>query len=684
MQGDPSSRRAPSEPKPSKIGAWLSWALRFESPAIQIAFTCLFFVSVVGLMTLNLGLEEPTLELGEVGLPAATDIKAQRDYTYEEVDAKATEQRRDEAAASVPSVYDYHLEYKEQRVEQLRRSFADARRALAEAEDAWLSKEQEDTPSSPPRSPSEREVLAFRVKAAEPLRAQFEHGLQEVLEDADFQAFAQEGFSPKVEEALVGLVDEGMTPRVVTSRRLLEAAGEQGILLRRLQGEEVTQTLKIVDFSQTFLDLGDIRRQLELEGPQAVKGLGSAELRGAVVRGAVRLVQPNTVYNPVETERRRQEARGTQDELRVVLSFRRGQNIVDRGHIINARHVKIVQEMEATNQDSRLAMAQVVVGTLLAVLAILGTVYVFSRKTIRKFNPKPRDMVLLGSTILLELALLQGTRMLLESLDHGWKVQPSVFWYGVPVALGAMLVRMVLNSETALVYSAPLAVLAGLMMDQSVGFSLFVLVSSVMGARAVGHACQRMDLVKAGLVAGLVNVPVVGALALLSGEAMTRGTLWGMAAGFAGGVLSGLLVNAILPIVEAVFRYTTDIKLLELADLNHPALKELILKAPGSYHHSVLVGTLAKEACEAIRANPLLARVGAYYHDIGKGRNPQYFAENMRAGHNPHDKLKPHMSALIIKAHVKDGLELARQHGLPQEIQDFIAMHHGTTLISYF
>jgi putative nucleotidyltransferase with HDIG domain len=97
-----------------------------------------------------------------------------------------------------------------------------------------------------------------------------------------------------------------------------------------------------------------------------------------------------------------------------------------------------------------------------------------------------------------------------------------------------------------------------------------------------------------------------------------------------------------------------------------------------------LVGTLAKEACEAIRANPLLARVGAYYHDIGKGRNPQYFAENMRAGHNPHDKLKPHMSALIIKAHVKDGLELARQHGLPQEIQDFIAMHHGTTLISYF
>jgi membrane-associated HD superfamily phosphohydrolase len=178
MQGDPSSRRAPSEPKPSKVGAWLSWALRFESPAIQIAFTCLFFVSVVGLMTLNLGLEEPTLELGEVGLPAATDIKAQRDYTYEEVDAKATEQRRDEAAASVPSVYDYHLEYKEQRVEQLRRSFADARRALAEAEDAWLSKEQEDTPSSPPRSPSEREVLACRVKAAEPLRAQFEHGLQ--------------------------------------------------------------------------------------------------------------------------------------------------------------------------------------------------------------------------------------------------------------------------------------------------------------------------------------------------------------------------------------------------------------------------------------------------------------------------------------------------------------------------
>jgi len=685
MQGDPSSRKASSEAKLSaKVGGWFSGALRFESPAVQIAFTCLFFVSVVGLMTLNLGLGGPTLEIGEVGLPAATDIKAQRDYTYEEVDARATEQKRDEAAAAVPSVYDYHIEYREQRVEQLRRSFADARRALSEAEDEWLNKGQETRPEAPPRSPSEREVLAFRVKAAEPLRAQFEHGLQEVLEDADFQAMAQEGFSPKVEEALVGLVDEGMSPRVVTSRRLLEAAGEQGILLRRLQGEEVTQTLKIVDFSQTFLDLGDIRRQLELEGPQALKGLGPPELRQAVVRSAVRLVQPNTVYNPAETERRRQEARGSQDELRVVLSFRRGQNIVDRGHIISARHVKIVQEMEAGTQDGRLVMAQVAVGTLFAVLAILGTVYVFSRKTIRKFNPRPRDMVLLGSAILLELALLQGTRLLLESLDHGWSVHPSMLWYGVPVALGAMLVRMVINSETALVYSAPLAVLAGLTMDQSVGFSLYVLVSSVIGARAVGHACQRMDLVKAGLMVGLVNVPVVGALALLSGQALSMGTVWAMVAGFAGGVLSGLLVNAILPVVEALFRYTTDIKLLELADLNHPALKELILKAPGSYHHSVLVGTLAKEACEAIRANPLLARVGAYYHDIGKGRNPQYFAENMRAGHNPHDKLKPHMSALIIKAHVKDGLELARQHGLPQEIQDFIAMHHGTTLISYF
>jgi putative nucleotidyltransferase with HDIG domain len=154
--------------------------------------------------------------------------------------------------------------------------------------------------------------------------------------------------------------------------------------------------------------------------------------------------------------------------------------------------------------------------------------------------------------------------------------------------------------------------------------------------------------------------------------------------GFCGGIASGFVVSSILPVFEAGFAYTTDIKLLELANLNHPLLRELILRSPGSYHHSMMVGSLCEAAAEEIGCNSLLARVGAYYHDIGKSKNPGYFAENQKFGENPHDKLKPNMSALIIKAHVKDGIEMARQQRLPKEIIAFIEQHHGTSLISYF
>ena len=152
---------------------------------------------------------------------------------------------------------------------------------------------------------------------------------------------------------------------------------------------------------------------------------------------------------------------------------------------------------------------------------------------------------------------------------------------------------------------------------------------------------------------------------------------------FGSGILSAALALSIMPIVEFVFRYTTELKLLELANLNHPALKKLLVEAPGSYHHSIMVGALV-EAAEEIGANSLLARVMAYYHDLGKGRNAPYFIENQREGINPHNKLKASMSAMIIKRHVTDGIEIAKRHKLGEPILAGIAQHHGTTLIQYF
>ena len=152
----------------------------------------------------------------------------------------------------------------------------------------------------------------------------------------------------------------------------------------------------------------------------------------------------------------------------------------------------------------------------------------------------------------------------------------------------------------------------------------------------------------------------------------------------AGGVLSSMLVLGFTPIVEGLFRYTTDIKLLELANLDNPLLKDLTLQAPGTYHHSVIVGSLVEAAAKSVSANPLLARVSAYYHDVGKLKKPLYFIENVGGLENKHDHLSPSMSSLILISHVKDGVELARENRLGERITRIIQQHHGTGLISYF
>lgn len=700
MTGDHQSRRRglrlrkPEDSSKSRLG----------SPVVQIAFFFGFLVAVVLLTTLNLGVSSPTLSESSIGVPADADIRATRDYTYEEVDERASARRRDEAAKKVPSVYDHHIEYREQLLDKVRRAFGDARRSLMDAEKAWTAEKTASAPKPPPpnpeiqgdpapapelaaplrKPPTEEEVRAFRVKTAEQERDKFDLGLQTIISDEDFARLAEDGFSPTSQEALEGMINHVMLQRVVPNLRLLEAEGRRGVTLRRVHTDEAEQIHTILDFSQGFLDAGSVQREISRHAPQLLRGLSDAPLRRALIQVASQLATPNTTYNHPETERLRSEARDAQDDLRVVLNFRKGQIIVDRGHIVTERHVRIVEQMEGSG-DLRVTLAQVMIGTMLVILSLLVVMYIFSRATIRKFKPEPRDLILIGSVVVFVLAMLEGTRLALISISGSWSVlTPDVFYYGVPLALGAMIVRMVLNSETALVYSIIIAVLSGLALDQSLTFAVFALVTSLAGARAVGKICQRMDLVKAGVWVGGVNVVMVLAVFLLQGQVFSTSVVWALLSALLSGALSGVLVNAVLPLVENLFRYTTDIKLLELADLNHPALKELIMKAPGTYHHSVMVGTLAKEAAEAISANPLLARVGAYYHDIGKGKNPQYFAENQRSGQNPHDKLKPNMSALIIKSHVKDGLELARHYNLPQEIQEFIAMHHGTTLIAYF
>ena len=164
----------------------------------------------------------------------------------------------------------------------------------------------------------------------------------------------------------------------------------------------------------------------------------------------------------------------------------------------------------------------------------------------------------------------------------------------------------------------------------------------------------------------------------------TKAVLWGGAFGFLGGIISAIIATGLVPIIEILFEYTSDIKLLELANLDQPLMRKLMIEAPGTYHHSVIVGNMVEAAAAQIGANPLLAKVCGYYHDIGKTRKPAYFIENQSSGRNRHDKLAPSMSALILIAHIKDGMDMAHRNKLGQDITDTIRQHHGTSLIHYF
>ena len=216
-----------------------------------------------------------------------------------------------------------------------------------------------------------------------------------------------------------------------------------------------------------------------------------------------------------------------------------------------------------------------------------------------------------------------------------------------------------------------------------IDYIIIALAGGLISIFSIRKSTQRSSLTRAGLLIAVVNVISIIALSLIHGnpaDYIFRNSMWGILNGF----ISAVLTIGILPFLETVFDISSSFRLMELTNPNQPLLKQLLVEAPGTYHHSVVVGNLAEAATEEIGGNSLLARVGAYYHDIGKLKRPYFFAENQEAYKNIHDDLEPSLSALVIASHVKEGVDLARKYRLPKPIIDIINQHHGTGIISYF
>jgi putative nucleotidyltransferase with HDIG domain len=256
--------------------------------------------------------------------------------------------------------------------------------------------------------------------------------------------------------------------------------------------------------------------------------------------------------------------------------------------------------------------------------------------------------------------------------------------FALPIALGAMLVSIFQGIGIAVAFSLAISVLGCISTGGRVELFVYFFISSILAAHGVRNCNERGVLIKTGVKVGLLNILLSLTVQMIYGPPQAFEWVTSALLGFFGGLLSGVIATGILPLVEMSFGYTTDIKLLELGNLDHPLLRELMVQAPGTYHHSVIISNLVEATAKAIQANSLVARVSAYYHDIGKMKKPLYFIENQRSSENKHEKLAPSMSSLILISHVKDGVELAKEYRLGSEITDIIQQHHGTSLISYF
>jgi len=590
----------------------------------------------------------------DLGSPAPATLKADRDY--EILDEEATARRRAEAAKAERPVWVYDAGAADEAAERIHAAFS-----LLRGEDPEDGGRQDPEPE---RGAARRNGTASRLQVA--------------VGDDDVAVLAAARTSAEAERALERLARIGLGGMVVSDTALLAANRERGIVVRMVragtpEGERVLTDLGAVR------GLAEVREEIVRAGTPRIDRR-PARLGPTLRKVALAMLRPTLVHDSLETSRRREEAAARAKP--VVLVVKRGEKILGDGERIERRHLVVFEGMRAQQLGADLARVRLGGGALVAFTVVL--LWQFARRNVRRFRPARRDALLLASLLAGTFALGFLGFAVADALQERFPAFPArTLHHIVPFAAGAMLVRQVMLAETALLFGIAAGLGAGLLAGQSMTYALFATLTSLAAAGLAAGSRDRAGIFRAGLRVGLVGVALAVAIGLQAGRSPSDVAFAGLAALVGGAVLLPVVVVGLLPVVEGVFGYLTDVKLLELANLNHPALKELIVQAPGTYHHSILMGSLVEAAAQDIGANPLLAKVVAYYHDVGKVRNPLFFAENQR-GENRHDPLAPSMSALIVKRHVTDGLELARQWRLPRAVQDAIAQHHGTRHVGYF
>jgi putative nucleotidyltransferase with HDIG domain len=396
-------------------------------------------------------------------------------------------------------------------------------------------------------------------------------------------------------------------------------------------------------------------------------------------------VTPNLVFDEPATQARL--ATALRSLRPVTVNVERGQVIIEAGERVTPEQYEMfraLQEFLRTHDDAEHNEGLMLFGHVLLVLAMVLASLLY----IRLEDPETlRSNLRLGLLALVVIGNLALVRMIYSMGGAEFFLSDSslasTLPYVAPTALAPLIVAILIDAGSGIFMALLISIFTGVIYGNRLDLLVLTFLASMVTIFFCRDARKRSRVVYAGGAGGL-TIAAFAALVGIANQTPTEILVREMGAGLTTGLLTGIAVVGLLPVLESFFKHTTDITLLELTDYNHPLLRRMQLEAPGTLHHSLVVAQLSENACNAIGANPLLARVCALFHDIGKTVNPSYFTENQRDRANPHDRKDPEVSARIVKRHVPDGVDLAARHRLPKAVIDVIRQHHGTTLVRYF
>lgn len=374
-------------------------------------------------------------------------------------------------------------------------------------------------------------------------------------------------------------------------------------------------------------------------------------------------VKPNLIYDKEKTEEKQKEVY----KNTATVLIKKNQTIVKDGEPVTQEQLEILKSMGLLNDSKFDFLMYIALAAFVLIVLVLQYLYIYRHD--KKTYEDVKMLMLISVINILSLVLA--------------RVMAIISPFLIPFAFAPMLMTMLVNHKASMIIGIYNLMFIAIAVNFDSEVIVIGMLSVILGSTLLNKIQQRNDILYASVYMALINAAVSLSCGIIISNNNIE-TLMKCGAAAAGCIIAGVLAIGLLPFFENAFDIVTNVKLLELSNPNNPLLKKLLMEAPGTYHHSVLVANLAEMAAEEVGANATLARIGAYYHDVGKTIRPVFFKENQVGHENPHDDIAPSLSALIITSHVKDGVELAEKNKMPQSIIDIIAQHHGTTLVKYF